>query len=199
VSADTFCCYCGANTNPTYSAHREEACPTKPRIEPPASGNENCGHCNQPRFICGCTPEELAQATQSVSDEPPLGEPRPVPDVFHLQNNLALADHLDQNLDGDGGDPTVTNDQRQHFIEAFTRRLQTPGEYILENFIADCGLSIAQAKPLILAILRGDTTQEPPQLEPEADLNPLPLHHESVSKTEVLDDVRTEPQTAAAC
>jgi putative DNA primase/helicase len=90
-----------------------------------------------------------AQTVADAAEERALG-----PTALHFENNAALADWLEETLDDEEEDGTTTDEQQERFLLSFAQRVQTGGEYGVEDFIAEQGLTIAQAKPLILAVLR---------------------------------------------
>jgi hypothetical protein len=150
VSADTFCPYCGTNTNPAFSDHREETCEKNPE------------HATQ-------SPSESEHHSDCESGQASSREP----EVFHLPSLLALRNHLAEYFDADG-DPTVSDEAAKKFEAAFLARLKIPGRYVLEDFIARHGLSTAAAKPIILRVLesQGGSTM-PRASKPDNALNPL--------------------------
>jgi hypothetical protein len=129
VSADTFCSYCGTNTNPAFSDHREETCEKNPE------------HATQ-------SPSEAEHRSECEPEQASSGEA----EVFHLPSLLALRKHLAEYFDADG-DATVSDEDAKKFEAAFLARLQTSGNYVLEDFIARHGLSTAAGKAIILRVL----------------------------------------------
>ena len=165
------CPNCGVDFQFHDDVHCEQTRQSK-QPQAPASGDEKCSRCHQPRFTCICTPDELEafRAAGGPRPEPPRWEtpqheevaPEGTLETLHFSNNQALADHLEQNLEDDGEDASVTEEERQQFIAAFSERLRkTDNEYVLESFIAEHGLTVAQAKPIILAVLRGEVSVYP--------------------------------------
>jgi hypothetical protein len=77
------------------------------------------------------------------------------PEVLEFDNDSAFADHLETYLDElDDDEETVTAKEKNTFVNALIERLETPGEYSLQNFVADQHLTMRKAKPLILSVLR---------------------------------------------
>jgi hypothetical protein len=77
------------------------------------------------------------------------------PEVLEFDNDSAFADHLEKYLDElDDDEETVTAKEKKRFVNALIERLETPGEYNLQNFVADQHLTMRKAKPLILSVLR---------------------------------------------
>jgi hypothetical protein len=136
------------------------------------------------RWLCTCTPAamcweetvpeprppitdaEVAEELERIADEEEMRETEKEriqeefasqvqPEVLKFDDDSAFADHLEISLDElDDDEETVTAKEKNTFVNALIERLETPGEYSLQNFVADQHLTMRKAKPLILSVLR---------------------------------------------
>jgi hypothetical protein len=106
--------------------------------------------------------EEAEKQNQSPECEQrgPQGHPPEDPNekwTVHCSSDAELADNFEKYLwDGDADSAKTTKRQKERFTRAFRKRLEKPGQYHLQKFVAEQGLSMKQAKPLIIQILRSN-------------------------------------------
>ncbi len=81
--------------------------------------------------------------------KPPF--PKPIEEEICFSNLLALRDFL-AGCSFDGY-PSVSAEQAERFEWAFAFRIRTPGEFSLDEFVKERGLSMAAAVPIILRTL----------------------------------------------
>jgi hypothetical protein len=136
------------------------------------------------RWLCTCTPVEMCWEETVPEPRPPITDAEIAeeleriaeeeemrgtenermqeefafqiqPEVLKFDDDSAFADHLETSLDElDDDEETVTAKEKKTFVNALIERLETPGEYNLQNFVADQHLTMRKAKPLILSVLR---------------------------------------------